>query len=233
MDTPVDDTQQEIMTLEEVAEYLRISVKTVYDWAQRGEIPCGKLGGSWRFKRSAIETWLEDRLGRQKSRLVAPAISIADVLKPDRVFLTDKSRKKEIFDLLIESLGKTKEVKEPAELAREIVRREELMSTGIGLGIGMPHVRLDSVKNIVMAAAVNDSPIDDYASLDGERIRIVCMVAARWNQHAAYLRVLAATTSRLRREHIRNAVLAATDAATAYQLLAEDDSNTPCQEPLL
>ena len=33
-----------ILTIEEVANYLRVSDRTVYDWAQRGEIPAGKIG---------------------------------------------------------------------------------------------------------------------------------------------------------------------------------------------
>ena len=40
----------EILTIEEVAKYLRVSDRTVYDWAQKGEIPAGKIGTVWRFK---------------------------------------------------------------------------------------------------------------------------------------------------------------------------------------
>ena len=45
----------EILTIEEVAKYLRVSDRTVYDWAQKGEIPAGKIGTVWRFKKSEIE----------------------------------------------------------------------------------------------------------------------------------------------------------------------------------
>ena len=53
----------EIMTIEEVAEYLRVSERTVYDWAQKGQLPGGKLGTTWRFKRTDIEHWVSSRLG--------------------------------------------------------------------------------------------------------------------------------------------------------------------------
>ena len=57
----------EILTIEEVARYLRVSERTVYDWAQKGKIPAGKLGFSWRFKRSDIQRWA-DEIGRASCR---------------------------------------------------------------------------------------------------------------------------------------------------------------------
>jgi DNA binding domain, excisionase family len=47
----------DILTIKEVARYLRVSERTVYDWAQKGEIPSGKIGTVWRFKKSDIERW--------------------------------------------------------------------------------------------------------------------------------------------------------------------------------
>jgi excisionase family DNA binding protein len=47
------------MTIAEVAEYLRIPRASVYELAQRGRIPCQKVGRHWRFRREAVERWLE------------------------------------------------------------------------------------------------------------------------------------------------------------------------------
>ncbi len=52
----------EILTIEEVARYLRVSERTVYEWAQKGEIPAGKIGTVWRFKKDDIESWVDERL---------------------------------------------------------------------------------------------------------------------------------------------------------------------------
>lgn len=51
-----------IMTLEEVAEYLRLTPQTIYTWAQEKKIPAVKLGKEWRFKKSLIEKWFNDHL---------------------------------------------------------------------------------------------------------------------------------------------------------------------------
>jgi excisionase family DNA binding protein len=51
------DDNDKIMTLEEVAEYLRVKPQTIYTWAQEKKIPAAKLGKEWRFKKSMIDRW--------------------------------------------------------------------------------------------------------------------------------------------------------------------------------
>ena len=48
-----------LMTLDEVAAFLRLSKDTVYRMAQSGRIPASKVGTQWRFRRSDVEAWLE------------------------------------------------------------------------------------------------------------------------------------------------------------------------------
>lgn len=49
--------EEDIMTLEEVAAYLRLKPQTIYTWAQEKKIPAAKLGKEWRFKKSIIDEW--------------------------------------------------------------------------------------------------------------------------------------------------------------------------------
>ena len=49
----------EILTLPEVAQLLKVAQKTVYTMAQKGELPAFKVRGQWRFKRDDMETWIE------------------------------------------------------------------------------------------------------------------------------------------------------------------------------
>ena len=48
-----------LMTIDEVAEYLRVKKRTVYDWVKKGKIPAIKAVGQWRFKKEKIDQWLE------------------------------------------------------------------------------------------------------------------------------------------------------------------------------
>ena len=49
--------KDDIMTLEEVAAYLKLKKQTIYTWAQTKKIPAAKLGKEWRFKKSIIDEW--------------------------------------------------------------------------------------------------------------------------------------------------------------------------------
>ena len=49
---------KEILTPREAANYLSIHVRTIYRLAKNGEIPCRKVGGSWRFKKDLLDEWL-------------------------------------------------------------------------------------------------------------------------------------------------------------------------------
>lgn len=47
----------EIMTVEEVAKYLKMKPQTIYVWAQKGNIPAAKIGKEWRFRKDLIDAW--------------------------------------------------------------------------------------------------------------------------------------------------------------------------------
>jgi len=47
----------EILTLEEVASYLKLKPQTIYTWAQTGKIPAAKLGKEWRFSKKILDEW--------------------------------------------------------------------------------------------------------------------------------------------------------------------------------
>ena len=56
------DHGPDILTLEEVAAYLRLTPQTIYKWAQEKRIPAAKLGKEWRFRKSIIDRWLDDQI---------------------------------------------------------------------------------------------------------------------------------------------------------------------------
>jgi excisionase family DNA binding protein len=57
----------EILTLDEVAAYLKAGKRTVYRFAQNGDIPAFKLGGTWRFRRSELERWIDANSNQYKT----------------------------------------------------------------------------------------------------------------------------------------------------------------------
>ena len=57
----------EILTLKDVAQYLKLAEKTAYRLAAEGRLPGFKVGGSWRFKESDIDTWIEEQKKNDKA----------------------------------------------------------------------------------------------------------------------------------------------------------------------
>lgn len=55
------DMTDEILTIKEIAEYLKLNEKTAYRLASEGKLPGFKVGGSWRFKRIDLEKWIEEQ----------------------------------------------------------------------------------------------------------------------------------------------------------------------------
>jgi len=56
------ESEGEILTLDEVAVYLKAGKRTIYRLAQKGAIPGFKLGGTWRFRRSELDRWIAESI---------------------------------------------------------------------------------------------------------------------------------------------------------------------------
>lgn len=56
----------EILTLKEIAKYLKLVEKTAYRLAAEGKLPGFKVGGSWRFKKADIEAWIAEQKGNRR-----------------------------------------------------------------------------------------------------------------------------------------------------------------------
>jgi excisionase family DNA binding protein len=54
-------TDEKLLTIEELAKYLKVSTKTVYRMIHRQQIPCYKVANQWRFKWGVIQAWMENQ----------------------------------------------------------------------------------------------------------------------------------------------------------------------------
>ena len=208
-----------ILTIEEVAKYLRVSERTIYDWAQKGEIPSGKIGTIWRFKKSEIEQWVNDRLSTGRLNHQLNPLNMQAILSPERILFLEYPAKREALLALAENLSTAPQVKNSQELTAEILRREELMSTAIGRGIAIPHIRLQSITDLVVSVGVSRVDIGDFNPLDDEPVRLIFMIAAAYNQHAYYLQTLSYFSARLKNRLLRDSLLQAKAPGEVYNLL--------------
>ena len=72
------EPEGDILTLDEVAAYLKAGKRTIYRLAASGEIPAFKLGGTWRFSRSDIESWIKQQSASSPERAASKALNKGD-----------------------------------------------------------------------------------------------------------------------------------------------------------
>ena len=96
------------------------------------------------------------------------------------------------------------------------------MSTAIGRGIAIPHVRLSSVTDLVMSVGICKHELLDFQTIDDNPVRILIMIAAAYNQHSYYLQTLSFFSSKLKDKEVRDSLLSCKDAMEAYKILTSD-----------
>ncbi len=206
----MNEQAAELMTVEDVAAYLRVAERTIYDWAQKGDIPCGKLGASWRFRRSDIDSWLETKFVDKSANKAAEPVLPENILQEEMIKIyPEKISKADLLTDMVELISSSENVQDKKELLEGIFQREELMSTGIGLGIAVPHVRIGSVKDIVMAVGVTKEPVDDYEAIDDKPVQIIFMIVANSDQHNKHLKLLSKIAEKFKDEALRKRLVAA------------------------
>lgn len=140
-------------------------------------------------------------------------------LAPDRCTVLEQAGKQETLNVLIDLLAPFAGPGGKAGLADAIRAREKLQSTGIGLGIAIPHVRLPAAADLTAAAALVRGGIPDYASMDFVPVRLVVMIVARVDQHELYLRMLSRLSSSLKDDSFREKVFHCGCPRELYELL--------------
>jgi len=131
--------------------------------------------------------------------------SLVELISPDRIVTLKSKTKEEALRELVDVISKSHHIKDKEELLKAILERERIMSTGIGLGIAVPHAKLDSVSDFVIAMGISKEGIE-FNALDDKPVHIIVMIAGP-NQQAMYLRTLAKVTLLLKNERIRRKII--------------------------
>jgi PTS system nitrogen regulatory IIA component len=137
------------------------------------------------------------------------------------ICLLKEKRKKQVLLKLIECAVAQGAVREQdaAALTERIFHREELMSTGIGIGLAIPHVRFEGVKNPLIIVGIQPQGISDYASIDDKPVQLVVMILMAQNQHREYIALLSHVVAFIKSDDIKEKLINAASAAEAYKLI--------------
>jgi mannitol/fructose-specific phosphotransferase system IIA component (Ntr-type) len=146
-------------------------------------------------------------------------IPLAPFLHPCRTVDLRAATKRDALVEICRVLEGCADVADPSAFEAAILAREEVMSTGIGLGIAVPHAKIPSVKEFVVALGRSKAGIE-FHSLDGKPVHLVVLIAGPDNLQSRYLGILAGVTLRLKREEVRRALLAVPDPKDMIGILA-------------
>ncbi len=124
-------------------------------------------------------------------------VNISTYLDPNLIVVDLKaSNKEEAIRVLVDRLFKETGAKElygfdRAKVFEEVMSREGLHSTGIGNGLAFPHARLDGWGKMVIVMGVSSQGLD-FASVDGEPVRGICLMLSSASEPYAILQAMAA-----------------------------------------
>jgi len=189
-----------IMTLSEMADYLKIAKRSLLRMAQRGDLPATKVASQWRFMRSVVDDWLISRMKALPDRELETLIKsdklplpLSALLRPGLVRLDiENSDKEEVLELLTELLVREKLLEEDAtSFRKKLKQREEMVSTAIFPGIAIPHFRKPEecpVTEPRIVVGISRTGVD-FNSLDGQPTYLFFLICA--NQVILHLKIIA------------------------------------------
>ncbi len=147
-------------------------------------------------------------------------MKVFDLISLDRIKILDTDDKNEALHQICDLLAEADSVNDPDALREAIFERENIISTSIGLGIAIPHVRLESVSEMTVAVGILKKGID-YQSFDDHPVNIIIMIAAPEGAHREYLSLLAKIALLLKNENLREQLLASETPEAVCEVLKE------------
>jgi fructose-specific phosphotransferase system IIA component len=145
-------------------------------------------------------------------------LRISSLITPERIVDLKATTKNEALKELFTVVESSPEITNGNDFEESVLEREKILSTGIGFEIAIPHVKIPSVSNFVMALGRSRKGID-FEALDGKPVRIVLLIASSDRQKDDFLKVLAKLVQLFRDEAFRKRILKARDALEVLALL--------------
>lgn len=130
-------------------------------------------------------------------------MSTKDMFSKNRAEFNLKAKtKSEVLDELIEILYKDGKVTNKEELKNAVLKREEEFSTGIGMGIAIPHGKCSAVTEATITFGLSKEGID-YQSMDDKPAKLFFLIAVPEESSDVHLRALSEISRKLMHEDVR------------------------------
>lgn len=149
---------------------------------------------------------------------------LTDLLSLERVRIPLRARTKEqLLAELVEVVSRGLPAAAAEAVLASVREREQVLSTGIGEGVAIPHGKTPVVEQLLMAAGVTDQPVD-FDALDGEPVRLCFVLVGPDSAAGAHVRALSRISRLLRRAPLRDALRAAASPEEFLRLVRDSET---------
>ncbi len=146
--------------------------------------------------------------------------TISELFNENYIINISANNKKDALKELIDVICKNPRITDKKRFSKAIYKREKLMSTGIGLGIAVPHARDKSIQDFVIALGIIKDGLC-YESIDDKPVKLIFMIGASDSQDKAYIKLLSRIVLRLKNKNFTKQILEAKNPKDIYKLIEE------------
>ena len=128
---------------------------------------------------------------------------ISKYLFEKNIFFIDTNSREEALRVLVNNLNANKQINNPKAFLEAILQREQIVSTGIGMGVAIPHAKLADYNDFFIAIGIQKRRSIDWDSIDKYPVKLIFMIGGPDNEQTKYLKILSHLTTIIRDEKIR------------------------------
>ncbi len=147
---------------------------------------------------------------------------LEDYAAPDLIALGIAANdKQELLGKLVDRLLQSGRVRDAAGLMGELLKREQVMSTGIGGGIAIPHALTNDIDTLVLVFGRTAAPMD-FQALDGQPVDLVFMLVGPKSASSVYVKLLARVSRLLQSEHFKDRLRESASPADVFEIFRSE-----------
>ncbi len=151
-------------------------------------------------------------------------MKILDVMHPDAILADLKSQdKKGILEELVEPISRITGMKH-SELVRVLMDREQLGSTGIGGGIGIPHGKIKGLESMIIGFGLSQKGVD-FDSLDNSPTHLFFTLITPDQSTGLHLKLLARISRLLKNDAFKHSLLNAINSEEILSIIEQEDED--------
>jgi fructose-specific phosphotransferase system IIA component len=143
-----------------------------------------------------------------------------NLIKDAVIVTNERMEKEEALNKIIMTACRAFSISDCDSILSAIIDRESKLSTGIGLGIAVPHCRSDKVKQIAIAVVLLSEGIE-YNSVDGQPVRLIFLIISPLHDVQGHIAALSTISHAVSDEEVRMRLLNSKNDEELYENLTE------------